>query len=88
MNTMYLVAHTLPLSNDPLPNSVAVASVTLDPHFIGGLNIDRELRALAGKLGLFDFEVITADAQWRPGAGKQLPLPFPHGKAPVKRRRR
>lgn len=75
MNAMYLIAHSLPLEMDPQPQAVVVASITLDPMFNKGLETEKALRGLAGRMGLLDFEIVTAEAQFRPG--EQLGLPFP-----------
>lgn len=75
MNTMFLIAHALPLEQDRAPQSIIVASVTLDPAYTRGVNCDKLLRGIAGRLGLFDFEVVVSDAQQRPG--EQMSLPFP-----------
>lgn len=78
----YLCAQSLPTDNAPLPEPVVVASFTCDPRFIGGLNPHRELTIIAGKLGLSDFTIDTAEAQDLPG--HQFGLPFP----PHRRHRR
>lgn len=71
----YLIAQRAPREDAPLPTPAVVASITIDPRFVGGLNPHRELHVLAGKMGLIDFEVSTAEAQDLPG--HQLGLPFP-----------
>jgi hypothetical protein len=71
----YLIAHNLPLDPTPLPEPKVVASITVDPAFIGKLNPHEHLKALAGKMGLLDFTIESAEAQDRPGY--QLGLPFP-----------
>ena len=75
MNAMYLIARTLPLEMDPQPDAVVVASITLDPMFTQRIDVHAALQALAGRMGLLDFEVVEAEAQLRPG--HQLTLPFP-----------
>lgn len=72
---LYLIANTRPLDTDRLPTPQVVASITLAPEFLGTLNADALLRGIAGKMGLFDFDIIHADAQGRPG--EQLRIPFP-----------
>lgn len=75
----YLIAHSVPLPRDPdttpLPEAKVVASITVDPMFLGNLNPHKTLTELAGKMGLVDFEITSAEAQDRPG--HQLGLPFP-----------
>lgn len=73
--TLYLVANTLPLENVPLPAPVLIASITTDDRFLTGLDAERIMRGLAGKLGLFDVTVYHGDAQGRPG--EQMLIPFP-----------
>lgn len=75
----YLIAHTVPSPSDPatppLPEPKVVASITVDPMFIGKLNPHKQLSDLAAKMGLLDFTIESAEAQDRPGF--QLGLPFP-----------
>lgn len=75
MHTAYLIAHALPLDDTPQPSPVVVASITADPAYIGSLNPEAQLRVLAGKMGLLDFEIVRSDAQEQPGY--QFELPFP-----------
>lgn len=75
----YLIAHALPITADPtmpaLPEPKVVASITVDPLFVGKLDPYKSLKALAGQMGLVDFEITTAEAKDLPG--HQLGLPFP-----------
>lgn len=73
----YLIAHSTPVhkGNEPLPTPVVVATITVDPVFMGGINPHDQLKTLASKLGLVDFEITSAEAQDLPG--HQLGLPFP-----------
>ncbi len=73
--TAYLVAHTLPLETEREPHPVVLASISTDKKFVGSLNVERELRALAGKMGIFDFIIHYGDPQGMPG--EQLHIPFP-----------
>lgn len=76
----YLIAHSTPTPHgaEPLPAPKVVATITVDPVFIGRLNPHDQLKALADKMGLVDFEITSAEAQDIPGF--QLGLPFPEGR--------
>lgn len=76
----YLIAHSAPLPHgaEPLEKPKVVATITVDPMFIGKLNPRDQLKALADKMGLVDFEITSAEAQDIPGY--QLGLPFPEGR--------
>lgn len=69
------MAHTLPLETQRQATPVVIASVSTDENFVGNLDVRKHLEALAGKLGLFDFEICYGDPQSRPG--EQLSIPFP-----------
>lgn len=75
----YLIAHSVPVPADPdtppLAEPKVVASITVDPLFIGKLDPHKQLKELAAKMGLVDFAIESAEAQDRPGF--QLGLPFP-----------
>lgn len=73
--TAYLVAYTLPLETQRQPVPVVIASVSTDKSIIGNLNASKHLQALAGKLGIFDFEIHHGDPQGMPG--EQFHIPFP-----------
>lgn len=80
----YLIAHS-GNHHDPvtLPAPVVVATITLDPRFLGKLNPYKELETLAGKMLLVDFEITSAEAADLPG--HQLGLPFPPPKPTIRR---
>lgn len=80
----YLIAHS-GNQHDPtvLPAPVVVATITLDPRFLGNLNPHKELEVLAGKMLLVDFEITSAEAADLPG--HQLGLPFPAPKPTIRR---
>ena len=82
----YLIAHNLPLGGEPMDEPLVVATMTTDPRVCGRINPHKELERLAGKLGLVDFEITTADARDLPGA--QLGLPFPARLRSVKQEHR
>lgn len=71
----YLIARNLPLGGEPMDEPLVVATMTTDPRVCGRINPHKEMERLAGKLGLIDFEITTADARDLPGF--QLGLPFP-----------
>lgn len=75
----YLIAHATP-RGEALPAARVVASITIDPVFVGKLNPHTELKTLASKMGLgsVDIEITSAEAHDMPG--HQLGLPFPPGR--------
>jgi hypothetical protein len=79
MNVLYLVAHRFSISHDDgiLPRAEVVASITIDPRFIGRMDADQALRVLAGKMGLTSFDIEDGEVQSRPGM--QLELHLRHG---------
>lgn len=80
----YLIAHSMPLPVDhettPLPEPKVVASITVDPVFLGKIDPYKSLSELASKMGLLDFEITSAEAQDRPGFQLGLSFPRPRGK--------
>jgi len=74
MKTLCIVAHRAPHDDTPLVSPAVVATLTTDKRFLGALGPYKQLEVLAGKMGLVDFEIISADSAALPGF--QLSLPF------------
>lgn len=79
---MYLMSHNSLREDAPLPAPAVVVAITCDPRLIGSVNPEKVLQGLAGRFGLVDFEIVSAEALDLPG--RQLGLPFP----PVATKRR
>lgn len=78
---MYLMSHNSLREDAPLPHPAVVVAITCDPRLIGNVDPRKVLVGLAGRFGLVDFEIVSAEALDLPG--RQLGLPFP----PIKPKR-
>lgn len=76
MTTLYLLANALPLANARLPEPEVVCTITTNPALLREMRPDYILQAVAHRLGLTDFEVVTADDLNAPYKQTQLPFPL------------
>jgi hypothetical protein len=63
---LMLVAYTAPLTREPLPQPMAVATITQEAALLLKMKPKAVLKAIADKLGLHDTEIMECDT---------LPLP-------------
>lgn len=71
----FLIAYNEPLGDQPMDEPLVVATITTDPRVCGKVDPYKQLKILAAKLGLLDYEITTADARTVPGYQPGLPFP-------------
>lgn len=72
---LYLVAQTVPLDSEPMPEGIVVAAISTDVAVMGKISPRRQLELLADKLGIRDYEIQSAAHLQTKGVQLNLPLP-------------
>lgn len=81
---LMLVAHTHPLSREPLPEPMVVAIVTQELALLLKMKPKAVLKAIADKLGLQDTEIVPCDVVPLPPKQIELSLGGRRGDAAVR----